>query len=196
MNLLNDSVVIHIGCGMDSRIIRVGVNNHKWYDVDFLEVISERKKYYTETNNYKMIVGDVRNNEWLKNILENKTAIIVMEGVSMYLTNEEMQRLTTQLCTRFQQVALLVDCYTSFAVKMSKYKNPIHDVGVKKVYGIDTPSTFENDTFVCVKEHDMTPQKYVNQLKGLERRIFGKVYAGGFSKRLYRLYEYEKTTNK
>ena len=38
-----DAVVIHIGCGMDSRIIRTGSKNHKWYDVDFLEVIKERK---------------------------------------------------------------------------------------------------------------------------------------------------------
>ena len=191
-----DAVVVHIGCGLDSRAIRVGTQQHKWYDVDFPEVIEERKRYYKEDNHYKMIAEDVRNGAWLDCIEDKNCAVVLMEGVSMYLTNEEMQRLTTQLCTHFQQVALLVDCYTSFAVKMSKYKNPIHDVGVKKVYGIDTPSTFENDTFVCVKEHDMTPQKYVNQLKGLERRIFGKVYAGGFSKRLYRLYEYEKTTNK
>ena len=36
-----DAVVIHIGCGMDSRIIRVGTENHKWYDVDFSEVIEK-----------------------------------------------------------------------------------------------------------------------------------------------------------
>ena len=38
-----DAVIIHIGCGADSRIIRVGTENHKWYDVDFPEVIEERK---------------------------------------------------------------------------------------------------------------------------------------------------------
>ena len=39
-----DAAVIHIGCGMDSRNIRVGTKNHKWYDVDFFEVIEERKR--------------------------------------------------------------------------------------------------------------------------------------------------------
>lgn len=34
-----DAVIIHIGCGMDSRVIRVGTENHKWYDVDFSKVI-------------------------------------------------------------------------------------------------------------------------------------------------------------
>ena len=36
-----DAAVIHIGCGLDSRIIRVGDDGHKWYDVDFPEVIEE-----------------------------------------------------------------------------------------------------------------------------------------------------------
>ena len=60
-----DAVVIHIGCGMDSRIVRVGNENHKWYDVDFPEVIEERKRYYNETENYKMIAGDARDCRWL-----------------------------------------------------------------------------------------------------------------------------------
>ena len=47
----NDAVVIHIGCGMDSRIERVGADDRKWYDVDFGEVIAERKKYYSESVN-------------------------------------------------------------------------------------------------------------------------------------------------
>ena len=73
-----DAPVIHIGCGMDSRVIRVGTNNHMWYDVDFPEVIEERKRYYSESANYKMIAGDARDRNWLANIKENKTAIVVM----------------------------------------------------------------------------------------------------------------------
>ena len=67
-----DAVVIHIGCGMDSRIIRVGAENHKWYDMDFSEVIEERKRYFTETDTYKMIAGDVRDTKWFASIKENK----------------------------------------------------------------------------------------------------------------------------
>ena len=43
-----------------------------------------------------------------------------------------------------------------------------------------------------VKEQEMTPRKYINELSGFERLIFSKLYAGGFSKKLYRLFEYEK----
>jgi hypothetical protein len=44
-------------------------------------------------------------------------------------------------------------------------------------------------------EHSMTPQKYINQLKGLERFVFARLYAGSLSKKLYRLLEYKKINN-
>jgi len=186
------AVVIHIGCGMDSRVMRVGTGSHKWYDVDFSEVIRERKRYYAESDNYKMLAGDARNCGWLTAIKEKETAIVIMEGVSMYLTVDEMQNLADSLCAHFDSLMLLVDAYTSFAAKMSKRRNPINDVGVTEVYGIDNPKAYESMDLTFVKEHTMTPQKYVDELKGFERFVFAKLYAGSFAKKLYRLFEYKK----
>lgn len=187
-----DAVVIHVGCGMDSRILRVGNEKSKWYDVDFSEVIDERKKYYLESSKYQMIEGDVRDSKWLSKIKENGDAIVIMEGVSMYLSIDEMQKLINSLCIHFENIKLLVDCYTPLAVKLSKRRNPINEVGVNQVYGIDNPLIYQTKEFTYVKEHTMIPQKYIDELKGFERFIFSKVYAGGFSKKLYRLYEYKK----
>ena len=75
---------------------------------------------------------------------------------------------------------------------MSKYKNPINEVGVTQVYGIDDPAVWQTDSFALVGEREMTPQKYIDQLAGMEKKIFQKLYAGGFSKKLYRLFEYQK----
>ena len=188
----HDAVVIHIGCGMDSRVIRIGTDHHKWYDLDFAEVIAERRRYFSESEHYQMIAGDARDCKWLTEIEENKSAIVVMEGVSMYLTIDEMKNLTDRLCAHFESISLLLDCYTSFAAKMSKYRNPINDVGVTEVSGIDDPKSYQSDKFAFVKEHTMIPQKYIDELKWVERFIFSKLYAGGFSKRLYRLFEYTK----
>ena len=139
-----------------------------------------------------MIAGDARDCGWLTTVKKSKSAIVVMEGVSMYLTIEEMRRLIDSLSSRFEQIALLVDCYTSFAAKMSKRRNPINDVGVTEVYGIDNPRVYQSEKLTFVKEHTMIPQKYIDELKGFERFIFAKLYAGSFSKKLYRLFEYKK----
>ncbi|MBE6799155.1 MAG: hypothetical protein E7525_05210 [Ruminococcaceae bacterium] len=110
----------------------------------------------------------------------------------MYLTSKEVHELTENLCAHFEQIVFLMDCYTVLAAKLSKYKNPINDVGVTEVYGIDNPELFQHGEFVYVKEHVMTPQKYIDELTGIEKYIFGKLYAGSFSKKLYRLFEYRK----
>ena len=192
MSDIQDAVVIHIGCGMDGRVLRVDKMDHKWYDIDFPEVIEERKKYYAESPSYQMIAGDVKNDEWLTGIIENKHAIVVMEGVSMYLTAEQLNKLTKNLCDHFENISFLMDCYTVFAAKMSKYKNPINDVGVTQVYGIDNPQSLQHGQFIYVAEHEMTPKKYIDELHGAEKFIFEKLYAGGLSKKLYRLFEYGK----
>lgn len=191
MAAAEDAVVIHIGCGMDSRVLRVGAGQ-TWYDVDFPEVIAERKRYYSESADYRMIAGDVRDRSWLASIPEQEHAIVVMEGVSMYLTTEELQELTANLCSHFRQIALLVDCYTVLAAKMSKYKNPINDVGVTQVHGLDDPMGLQRGDFVFVNEHTMTPEHYIDELHGIEKQIFKKLYAGNFAKKLYRLFEYRK----
>ena len=187
-----DATVIHIGCGLDSRVLRVGTNNHCWYDVDFHEVITERRKFFTENEDYKMISADVRSGDWLYKVADTDSAIVVMEGVSMYLTAEETEELAENLSARFQKISLLVDFYTVLAAKMSKYRNPVNEVGVSAVYGTDDPQIFEKDGLRLVKEPEMTPQKYIDELQGIEKKIFEKLYAGSFSKRLYRLYEYRK----
>ena len=189
---LQNAVVVHIGCGMDSRAVRIGDEDCKWYDVDFAAVIKERKRYYAESNSYRMIEGDVRDCRWLTAIPERDAAIVVMEGVSMYLTIDQMRALTENLCAHFEKIVLLADCYTTFAAKMSKHRNPVKDVGVTEVYGIDDPKVYKSETFEFVKEHTMIPKKYIDELTGWERFIFSRLYAGGFSKKLYRLFEYKK----
>lgn len=186
------AVIVHIGCGMDSRIERVGSGGHMWYDVDFPEVIAERRRFYRENDEYHMIESDARHNNWIKQLPQGASAIIVMEGVSMYFKREELKILLSNLAGHFDKVNLLMDCYTSFAAKASKYKNPINEVGVTEVYGVDEPRELEADTgLVFVNEHDMTPGYLINELRGIERWIFRKVFGGKISKQMYRMYEFE-----
>ena len=184
---LPGATVLHLGCGMDSRNLRVGDETHVWYDVDFPEVIDERKKYFAETANYRMVGTDVRNMEFA-----GDAAIVIMEGISMYLTREELLQLLSGLCQKFSQVAVLMDCYTDFAARASKFKNPINEVGVTEVYGLDDPKLLEESGLSFVCEHEMTPADLINQLEGLEKKIFRKLYAGAAAKKLYRMYEFRK----
>ena len=191
MKLMPGAAVLHIGCGMDSRVLRIGTENCQWYDVDFPDVIAEREKYYQKTDRYQMLRADVRCCDFLSETV-GRDAIVVMEGISMYLQSEELKQLLEGICTRFERVSLLMDCYTGFAAKASRYKNPINDVGVTQVYGIDDPRIIETGGLVFLREHDMTPADMIDALQGMEKAVYKRLYAGSIAKKMYRLYEYGK----
>ena len=159
--------------------------------MDFPDVIDQRRRYFSETENYRMVAADIREDGWLDQI-PGKTAIAVMEGVSMYLAPEDLKAFLEKLSGKFERLYLLTDCYTVFAAKATKYKNPINEVGVTQVYGMDDPRALEASGLTFVREHEMTPSNLIEQLQPLEQRIFRKVFAGRFAGKLYRLYEYGK----
>lgn len=184
-----DAVVLHLGCGLDSRVQRVGNKGPFWFDVDFPEVISERKRFFSETDHYRMVASDIRDPKWLE-ALPQGAAVVVMEGISMYLAPGELRSVLENLQAHFEEIHLLMDCYTGFAAKASKYKNPINDVGVHQVYGLDDPESLRVLSFE--KELDMTPETLISQLPRKDQRLFRKLYAGKFARKLYRLYEYHE----
>ena len=187
-----EAVVLHIGCGLDARAERVGTSN-LWYDVDFPEVISERRKYFREKENYTMLSADVRGEGWLYALPKGKNAVIVMEGVTMYFEPKELRSLLGRLSAYFGSVSLLLDAYSVFAAKASKYKNPVNDVGVTQVYGFDSGEEIcEGTGFSFLGGREITPNEKIAELHGAEKRIFGALYGGSVAKKTYRIYEYEK----
>ena len=186
-----DAVVLHLGCGLDSRVLRLNDHNNSWYDVDFPEVIQERRRHYQEDARYHMIGADIRCPDWLDTISRGGIGIIVMEGISMYLSPAELQTVLTRLNGHFDSVHVLMDCYTELAAKASRHRNPINEVGVTQVWGLDDPKALEPSGLTFVQTHDMTPADMIAELAPMERVIFKAVYAGKLSKNLYRMYEFQ-----
>lgn len=184
------AVVIHPGCGLDSRCLRVP-HKGQWYDMDFPDVIAERRRYFEETETYHMLPADLREDAWQKEIPGGVPALIVMEGVSMYLSPEELRTLLIRWHSHFSQVHLLMDHYTTFAAKASKYKNPINEVGVTSVYGFDDPhAAAANTGFAPEAERSLTPEDLIAQLPKKEQKFFRLMFAGKMAQKIYRLYAY------
>ena len=187
------SLVLHIGCGLDSRCNRVNQNYHAWYDCDFPDVIEARKKYYEENERYHMIALNAADSEQIKSLPQSDTAIIIFEGISMYLTNDELHNFFSVLEQKYGHLHVLMDVYTMFGAKVSKFKNPINDVGVTKVFGIDDiDGLLAGLKTHCIKEHSLTPENLVNEIPPRDRRIFKMLFTGKLYRKIYRLFELEK----
>ena len=184
------TIVLHIGCGLDSRCLRVKEKYYRWLDCDFSDVMSVRRQYYEETSNYKMLGLDASNTADIDLLPDADSAIIIMEGISMYLSREKLVDLLKLLKEKYDKVHILMDVYTEFGARTSKYKNPVNDVGVQKLYGVDDIDKVSVESNLkVIGEHSFTPPHLVNELRGFEKISFKLMFTGKLYSKIYRLYE-------
>ena len=186
-----EAIVLHIGCGLDSRCNRVCEPYKNWIDGDFPEVIETRRKYYEEAKNYHMITFNACEPEQVSTLPDGERAIVILEGISMYMKNEQLNCFFKALSEKYMALNILMDVYTVWGANASKYKNhPINDVGVTTVWGIDDPNDILSGTEIKVRhEHSLTPDYLVNELSKSERFFFKMMFSEGLYRKIYRLYE-------
>ena len=188
------ALVLHVGCGLDSRCRRVTQPYDRWIDCDFPGVIAVRRKYYGETEHYRMAALDASDPAQVDALPDADTAIVVLEGLSMYLTNEQLHAFLQALHDKYPNLHILMDIYTEFGARASKVKNPVNDVGVTELYGVDDIDALLAGTGIRLQtEHSFTPAYLVSMLKPAERAFFKLMFTGKMYSRIYRLPELAKT---
>lgn len=131
-------LVLHLGCGLDARYMRLGLHIKKWYDLDFPEVIDIKKQLYHETENYKYISSSVTEFRWIENIeaIEDKV-LIVAEGLFMYLSESEIKALFRALKSKFGSYTIIFDAYSKLTAKTSKNHPSLKTTGATVKWGVD-----------------------------------------------------------
>ncbi|OBG14832.1 methyltransferase [Mycolicibacterium celeriflavum] len=116
-----DATVLHLGCGLHSRAMRLAVPPAvKWFDVDFPQIIALRRQLYTDSGNYRMIGSSITDRGWLDQLPAGGPVLIVAEGVFMYLTPEEVKSLLHRLLDRFDIGELLADLLSPWGPRLSR----------------------------------------------------------------------------
>lgn len=172
-----DSVVLHYGCGLDTRYFRIKPKVKKWYDIDFANVIALKKQYVQEDERYQMIDID-----HLNELETNNHVVLIMEGVSMYMNQTSLKNLFDLVANKYQSGWMIIDVYTTLGVKLSKYKNPVNQFQAKITYGVDEKTQLElNSKFKVIKDYPIKTK--TNDF------IFNQLYCGKTALKLTRIYE-------
>jgi methyltransferase (TIGR00027 family) len=115
-----DAVVLHLGCGMDTRAFRLRPPDAvRWFDVDQPAVIALRRKLYDDRDGYRMIGSSVTD-EWMDEIPADRPTLVVAEGLVMYLVEPEVRALLARLTDRFAGGELLFDTTSPMGPRLSK----------------------------------------------------------------------------
>lgn len=114
-----DAVVVHIGCGLDSRFDRVDNGRVEWYDLDLPEVIELRRKFINdEGERYHLLSCSVFEPVWLDavGIHRRHPFLFLAEGVFMYFEESQVKSLVIRLRDYFPSAELVFDAWRPFEI--------------------------------------------------------------------------------
>lgn len=140
-----DATVLHLGCGLDSRVFRLDPTaSVRWFDVDYPEVIEIRRRLYPERTNYFMLGSSVTDPGFLDEVPTDRPAMIVAEGVMMYLAEQDVKQLFTQLIKHFPSGLIAFDALSRWGAKMAKADPSVRATGASFRWGIDDPQDIKH----------------------------------------------------
>lgn len=181
--------VLHLGCGLDSRCLRLS-GYGQWFDVDFPEVIALRRRFYEETECCHMLGFDVSDPAWLPLVPDGGDALIIAEGLSMFLTADENLRIFTDARQKFRYTEYSFDAYTDRIVLYSHSSAPA-ERGKTVVWGLENPRILEQlDGVKYIRAYQFNSSRYVRGYPLPTQLLYRLLYGRSPSNRFYRIYHY------
>lgn len=167
--------VLHLGCGLDSRCLRVQPAEADWYDLDLPMVIDLRRKFFPEGRNYHLVASSVTEWRWLEQIpTDGSPTLVIAEGLLMYLAEADVRTLILKLQQHFPGCQMAADVYSQMTVRQISKHPSLKKTGATIRWGIDEAKAIEGwgDGIRLVEEWYFAQAEEINRL--------GKVYAALF----------------
>jgi methyltransferase (TIGR00027 family) len=96
------ATIVNLGCGLDTRFFRIDDGRLQCVDIDLPEMITLKRQLIQETPRYRMLAVSILDHAWMEEI--EKTLgpyCFLMEGLLMYLPEDEVKRLILAMRDRF-----------------------------------------------------------------------------------------------
>ena len=149
------AVVVNIACGLDTRCYRMQGYSH-WYNLDLPETIGVRARLLPESGTISQIAQSAME-DWGGSIAETDApALVIIEGLTMYLTQEDVQQIFAVIHKRFAKATVFVEIMNPMVVKNMKEKS-IEGSHAKFTWGAKNGTELQAllPGFTCTGEHSL-----------------------------------------
>lgn len=105
-----NSVVINLGCEVDTKFFDLDNGNVIWYELSSDEIISKKKKFIQETDRYRYIATNVTDISWIYEVMKyNRKVMFVAENLFMNLNEIDVKKIIVELAERFPGSELICE---------------------------------------------------------------------------------------
>jgi O-methyltransferase involved in polyketide biosynthesis len=133
-----ESVVLHLGCGLDARFFRLDPGpGVEWYDVDYPDVTDLRLQLYPTRDHYHVIAASVTDPSWFAEVTRGRPTLMIGEGLTMYLTEEDGVALLRRIVDHAPSGELQFDAFNRLGIKSQWTNTVVRRSGATLHWGID-----------------------------------------------------------
>lgn len=144
LNVEPDCVVMHLGCGLDTRVYRVDPPaTVDWYDVDLPEVTELRRRLFPPRTGLHTVASSVTDPQLLHTIPGENPVLVVAEGLTPYLRADDGVAMLRRIVDHFPRGELLFDGYSPVGVWGLQRYGPVKDSGARLDWSINHPRELE-----------------------------------------------------
>ena len=101
--------VVNIACGLDTRFQRLDDGRVTWYDLDLPDVIALRRRLLEDGERHRTIAASALDPDWPDQLEDmSRDVLVIIEGLSMYLEQEEVRMLLDIIAARLPGATVLI----------------------------------------------------------------------------------------
>jgi methyltransferase (TIGR00027 family) len=135
-----EAVVLHLGCGLDGRAFRLDPGpGVEWYDVDYPDVIDLRRQLYPAKEHCHVVAAEVTDPSWIADIPADRPTLMIGEGLTMYLTEDDGIALLRRIVDTFPSGELQFDAFNRLGIKSQWTNTVVRRAKATLHWGIDGP---------------------------------------------------------
>ena len=131
-----NTVVVNIACGLDTRCYRMKGKYLRWYNVDLSETMKIRKRFLAETGPIYQIAKSAMDDSYIDDLdYHCENVLVIIAALTMYLCEKDIRKMFSIIEKSFQKVTVMIETMSPFVVKHVKEKS-IERSNAKFTWGV------------------------------------------------------------
>jgi len=134
-----DAVIVHIGCGLDTRFERVDNGSVEWFDMDLAAVMTLREKLiHNDCSRYHTLNTSVYEDGWLGDVsrFQSRPFMFIAEGVMPYFEEAQVKSLFLKLSDHFTGCELVCDAHTPYVIWVDNLQLSLSKISARLRWGL------------------------------------------------------------
>lgn len=133
-----NATIVNIACGLDTRVYRMDNKKITWYNLDLPDTIRVRNQIFNESGRIITIGKSAMDETWADDIKVRNKMLFIIEGLTMYLTPKEVEKMLSIIHDNFDNAYVLMETTSKMWIDRQSLEKSVQDTGSRFIFGADT----------------------------------------------------------